>query len=144
LQLYELCRENQRPKLTITTLAPALALALAPLNVCTTQQRQVAGGDDGYESVEVKGFLNSIRNFVAHVIDTTYQVVDVSLVSSMLGGLAGAELAAFAAARGWKMEAGDKVFVAKQEEMVQSKNIIETIGFGALVPLMASANRPSR
>ena len=67
---------------------------------------------------------------VAHVIDTTYQEADATLIGSMLGGLEGAELEAFAKHRGWEVrDGGKKFFVAQQEELVQSKNIIETINF---------------
>ena len=75
----------------------------------------------------------------------TYQEADVELVSGMLGGLKGTDLAAFSTARGWTMgDDSKKIFIAKQEEMVQSKNIIETIAFGSLAPLMAHANISSR
>eukprot|EP00729_Bicosta_minor_P016991 gene16991-31989_t len=103
------------------------------------------GAEATYNDVEVAGFLDSIRNFVGHVIDMTYQEADVELVSAMLGGLKGSELVSFAGAHGWTMgEGGKKIFIAKQEEMVQSKNIIETLAFGSLAPLMAHANIASR
>lgn len=93
-----------------------------------------------HEDVEIKGFVESVRSFVAHVIDTTYQEADATLIGSMLGGLEGAELEAFAKHRGWEVrDGGKKFFVAQQEELVQSKNIIETINFQSLIPLMAAS-----
>ena len=72
-----------------------------------------------------------------------YQEVDLALVGKMLGGLDGAALAAFAAARGWRVE-GVQVFVTKQDELVQSKNIVESLNFASLAPLMAFANTTAR
>lgn len=87
--------------------------------------------------VRTAGFIESIRNFVAHVIDTTYQVADASLIGTMLGGLTGTELEAFAAKRGWKPQDGGKFFIASQQSLVQSKNIMETLSFSSLIPVMA-------
>lgn len=66
---------------------------------------------------------------IAHVITCTYQVVDSKVVTTMLGGLQGAELSAFCEAHGWRVAADGKIFVAHQEEIVKSKNIVESMRF---------------
>eukprot|EP00037_Helgoeca_nana_P006282 m.57988 g.57988 ORF g.57988 m.57988 type:complete len:237 (-) comp17161_c0_seq1:1480-2190(-) len=101
-------------------------------------------GEDGtheHVAVEIVGWVDSIRQYVAHVIMATYQVVDVKVASSMLGGLKGAELKAFVEKLGWQMAEGDKIFVAHQEERVKSKNIVESIRFDSLVPIMAKMSQ---
>lgn len=63
-------------------------------------------GPDGsptHVPVEIVGWVDSIRQYIAHVITATYQVVDVKVASAMLGGLAGAELKAFAEKQGWQV-----------------------------------------
>ena len=87
--------------------------------------------------VPVVGFVESIREFAAHIISGTYQVVDLSIISGMLGGLAGAELAAFAEKRGWKIE-GDKAQVGKHDDSVVSKKIVEGVSFDQLIPIMSA------
>eukprot|EP00035_Acanthoeca_spectabilis_P020343 m.432416 g.432416 ORF g.432416 m.432416 type:complete len:237 (+) comp17431_c0_seq1:74-784(+) len=101
-------------------------------------------GPDGsptHVPVEIVGWVDSIRQYIAHVITATYQVVDVKVASAMLGGLAGAELKAFAEKQGWQMAEGNKIFVAHQEERVKSKSIVESIRFESLVPIMAKMSQ---
>ena len=89
----------------------------------------VKQGEGEYEKVEIVGFENRVREFISHVINCTYQVVDSTVISKMLGGLAGADLNKFCESKGWKVAEGGKVFVAPQEEVVKSKNIVESIRF---------------
>eukprot|EP00038_Savillea_parva_P006479 m.164050 g.164050 ORF g.164050 m.164050 type:complete len:237 (-) comp12371_c0_seq1:153-863(-) len=95
-------------------------------------------GTHSHVPVQINGWVDSIRSYIAHVIEATYQVVDVKVATSMLGGLTGAELKAFAEKQGWQMAEGDKIFVVHQEERVKSKNIVESIRFDSLVPIMAT------
>ena len=89
------------------TLAKHRADELTILALFRTTRLQVrVDGPDGthkHEAVEIKGWVSSIRKYVAHVITATYQVIDMKTASAMLGGLAGAELAAFAAEQGWQV-----------------------------------------
>jgi len=79
--------------------------SLACLWTLRCSQVRVDGPDGAHkhEAVEIKGWVSSIHKYVAHVITATYQVIDVKTASTMLGGLAGAELAAFAAEQGWQV-----------------------------------------
>eukprot|EP00911_Craspedida_sp_UC1_P002963 UC1_evm1s2161 len=111
------------------------------------------GGDEGAAETEatedgdakhktttqVAKFKESIRTYVAHVINITYQRVEKRLITEMTGGVAGEELEAFIATQGWTSEDADTVFVAKQEDTVTSKEITEDIQFKSLVPLIASS-----
>eukprot|EP00039_Didymoeca_costata_P018276 m.332848 g.332848 ORF g.332848 m.332848 type:complete len:248 (+) comp17016_c0_seq1:93-836(+) len=110
------------------------------LNAKVRVQRSTEENDFEHQDVEIKGFTDSIRSFVAHVINHTYQVVDAELLSKMLGGLKGEELKSFAEKQNWKLDGKGKVFVASQEDIVQSKSIMETLNFQSLIPLMAASN----
>eukprot|EP00040_Diaphanoeca_grandis_P001841 m.19731 g.19731 ORF g.19731 m.19731 type:complete len:236 (-) comp12592_c0_seq1:385-1092(-) len=103
--------------------------------------RSYTEAEENYD-VKIVGFEHRIREFIAHVISCTYQVVDAKVVSKMLGGLNDALLAKFCEAHGWKMAEGGKIFVAHQEEIVKSKNIVESIRFDSLVPIMVAQNKP--
>lgn len=90
--------------------------------------------DDGEEkfehvSVNIKGFVESIRKFIAHIVSTTYQVVDCAVVSTMLGNVNDVDLASYAESNGWKLDDAGKIFVGHQEDIVKSKNITESLQF---------------
>lgn len=97
------------------------------------------GADGEYEKVEIVGFEDRVRDFIAHVISCTYQVVESSVISKMLS-LSGANLNKFCESKWWKVAEGGKVFVAPQEEVVKSKNIVESIRFDSLAPIMVALN----
>lgn len=102
---------------------------------------KVKTGPDGeHENVEIAGFKDRVRHFIAHVISCTYQVVESSVISKMLGGLSGDDLNSFCESKNWKVAEGGKVFVAPQEEVVKSKNIVESIRFDSLAPIMVALN----
>jgi len=102
--------------------------------------RNYDADNDGMDEVTIVGFEQRVREFIAHVISSTYQVVEAKVIASMLGGLNDALLAKFCEAHGWKMVEGGKIFVAHQEEIVKSKNIVESIRFDSLVPIMTAQN----
>lgn len=93
---------------------------------------------DQHVPVEIKGFTESIREYVAYVIKITYQVISTKIASDMLG-ISGAELQEFAGKKGWKIQADDTIFIAHQDDIVKSKNIVESIHFENLASLMAAS-----
>lgn len=99
--------------------------------------------EEQYTDVKIEGFESRIRQFAAHVIQCTYQVVKTDVVTKMLGGLTGSLLRTFCESHGWKLQ-GDEIYVAPQEDIVKSKNIVESIRFDNLVPIMVAQNKPQQ
>eukprot|EP00045_Choanoeca_perplexa_P011251 m.118464 g.118464 ORF g.118464 m.118464 type:complete len:240 (+) comp15564_c0_seq1:2901-3620(+) len=98
--------------------------------------------DDGsarYESAEMAGFAENVRNYAAHVIQLTYQEASSETIKPMMGGIDDAALVAFAAEHEWQKLENDKWMVGNKEDVIRSKDIVEKIEFDALVPLMAAA-----
>ncbi|CAD7080081.1 unnamed protein product [Hermetia illucens] len=85
----------------------------------------------------IVGFYDSIRKFVCHVVGITFQTVEKSLLSKLLGGLDDGTLNQWIKRSGWKVQ-GHMVFVASQDENIKTKNITEKIEFDTLAGLMAS------
>ncbi|UYV64058.1 EIF3K [Cordylochernes scorpioides] len=89
---------------------------------------------------EVAEFEESIRKYVCHVINNTYQNVDRKFLCQQLG-LRGPEercLQYYMAEYGWKLSSDDYVFIANQEESIKTKNITEKIDFENVAPILAS------
>ncbi|KAK2561473.1 Eukaryotic translation initiation factor 3 subunit K [Acropora cervicornis] len=82
----------------------------------------------------IVGFHDAIRKCelkydVSYVIGITYQTIDKSLMSDLLGGLQGDELDEWIKAQGWTIQEDGKVFICNQEAHIKSKNIAEKIDF---------------
>ncbi|KAK3730261.1 hypothetical protein QZH41_019086 [Actinostola sp. cb2023] len=78
---------------------------------------------------EVKGFHEAIRRYVSYVIEITYQTIEISLATDLLGGLQGSVLEEWIKARGWTTDNNGYIFVANQDAHVKSRNIAEKIDF---------------
>ena len=52
---------------------------------------------------------------------------------------AATELQQYATKKGWQMQADGSIFVAHQDDIVKSKNIVESIQFESLSSLMAAS-----
>ncbi|XP_015757175.1 PREDICTED: eukaryotic translation initiation factor 3 subunit K-like, partial [Acropora digitifera] len=76
---------------------------------------------------------------VSYVIGITYQTIDKSLMSDLLGGLQGDELDEWIKAQGWTIQEDGKVFICNQEAHIKSKNIAEKIDFECVAEIIASA-----
>jgi len=84
----------------------------------------------------LSGFDDSIRKFVCHVINITYQTIDKSVLKELLGGISDAELKSWVAKNGWKEQPNSVVFITNQEENVKTKNITEKITFDTVAVAM--------
>jgi len=84
---------------------------------------------------EIKGFDDSIRKFVCHVVNITYQSLDKIILKDLLGNITEAELKSWMAKYGWKEE-HDTVYIANQEDLIKTKNITEKITFETVSVVM--------
>jgi len=76
----------------------------------------------------ITGFDDSIRKFVCHVVNITYQSIDKSLLKDFFGNITDADLKSWMAKNGWKEDHGT-VYIANQEDIIKTKNITENITF---------------
>lgn len=84
----------------------------------------------------IQGFHDSIRKFVCHVVNITFQTIRRDLLKEMLGGIEDSLVDKWMKQYGWKRE-GNLVIVASQDEKIKTKNITEKIEFDNLGGLMA-------
>ncbi|KNC22957.1 hypothetical protein FF38_13756 [Lucilia cuprina] len=84
----------------------------------------------------IQGFHDSIRKFVCHVVNITFQTIKKDLLKEMLGGIEDATLDKWMKQYGWKRD-GNLVIVASQDEKIKTKNITEKIEFDNVGGLMA-------
>jgi len=85
----------------------------------------------------INGFHDSIRKFVCHVVDTTFQTISKALLKELLGGVEDSTLEQWMKKYGWKTQAPDLILIALQDEKIKTKNITEKIEFENLGGVMA-------
>ncbi|XP_067120890.1 eukaryotic translation initiation factor 3 subunit K [Centruroides vittatus] len=86
----------------------------------------------------INGFEDSIRKFICHIINITYQRVSKSELAVLLGNVEESQLATWMSKYGWKDIGDGMVFVANQEENIKTKNIAEKIDFESTAAIMSS------
>uniref|UniRef100_A0A069DPL7 Eukaryotic translation initiation factor 3 subunit K n=2 Tax=Panstrongylus TaxID=65342 RepID=A0A069DPL7_9HEMI len=84
------------------------------------------------------GFQDSIRKFVCHVVGITFQTIQRSLLSQLLGGVDDHTLKHWVQKYGWKEIANNMIFIANQDENIKTKNITEKIDFDSVAGIMAT------
>lgn len=106
--------------------------------------------------IAVQGFEDSIRKFVAHVVNITFQTIEVPVLKELMGNLSGndkQQLSQFCMLNlllpteqalkqwivkcGWKDLGNGKIFITSQEDLVKTKNITEKIEFENVAGIMA-------
>nr|QBH73280.1 eukaryotic translation initiation factor 3 subunit K [Isotomurus palustris] len=85
---------------------------------------------------QISGFDDSVRKFICHVVNITYQTVDKTALKELLGGITDADLRSWIAKNSWKEEPNNMVFISNQEEHVKTKNITEKITFDTVSVVM--------
>uniref|UniRef100_A0A1B6EA03 Eukaryotic translation initiation factor 3 subunit K n=1 Tax=Clastoptera arizonana TaxID=38151 RepID=A0A1B6EA03_9HEMI len=85
----------------------------------------------------IKGFHDSIRKFVCHIVGITYQTIQKSLLAEMLGSVDDQTLRFWVQKYGWKEVANDMIFIANQDDIIKTKNISEKIDFESVASIMA-------
>jgi len=86
----------------------------------------------------ITGFENSIRKFICHVIQITYQTIEKSTLISLLGNLADNQLQQWMTQNGWKEDENGFVFVTNQDENIKTKNITEKIDLENVAQVITS------
>lgn len=66
---------------------------------------------------------------ICHVVNITYQQIDRTFLSDLLGSLTEMELQYWIKEMNWKEMQDGYIFISNQEENVKTKNITEKIGF---------------
>ncbi|XP_054723887.1 eukaryotic translation initiation factor 3 subunit K-like [Uloborus diversus] len=84
----------------------------------------------------ITGFEDSIRKFICHVVNITYQSIGKSTLSDFLGGLSEYQLTNWMQKYGWK-DLGSLVVINNQEENIKTKNITEKIDFDSVAAIMS-------
>jgi translation initiation factor 3 subunit K len=84
---------------------------------------------------QIAGFDDSIRKFVCHVVNITYQSIDKAILKDLLGNITDAELKSWMAKNGWKEDHGT-IYIANQEDIIKTKNITEKITFDTVSVVM--------
>ncbi|XP_066934927.1 eukaryotic translation initiation factor 3 subunit K-like [Clytia hemisphaerica] len=88
----------------------------------------------------IKGFKESIKSFIASVLNITYQNIDKNLLKEILGGIEDEDLAEFCKDNDWKID-GEFVSIRNQDAHVKSKNISEKITFENVSPIIKTCTR---
>jgi len=86
----------------------------------------------------IKGFSDSIRRFIASVVQVTYANISKNYLVELLGGVTEVELGSYAESMGWRVDA-DSVFISNQEALIKSKNINEKLAFNDVSMIMRSS-----
>ncbi len=87
----------------------------------------------------IKGFEDSIRKFICHVVAITYQTIHKSVLAELLGNVHEAQVQQWINKYGWRESMNGDVFVTNQEDSVKTKNITEKITFDSVAGIMATA-----
>nr|CAG4650426.1 EOG090X0BWZ [Sida crystallina] len=87
--------------------------------------------------VGLTGFEDSIRKFISHVINTTYQTIEVPVLKEVLGNINDQVLKQWITKNSWKDIGNGCVFVTSQDDLVKTKNIMEKVEFENVAGIMA-------
>lgn len=87
----------------------------------------------------IKGFCDSIRGYVCHVVNITYQKTGKENLVSLLGLESEKDLSEWMKKKKWRETTPPSPFliVANQEELIKSKNITEKLEFETVAPVLA-------
>uniref|UniRef100_A0A915JNY4 Eukaryotic translation initiation factor 3 subunit K n=1 Tax=Romanomermis culicivorax TaxID=13658 RepID=A0A915JNY4_ROMCU len=87
----------------------------------------------------IEGFVESIRDFICHVINITYQNISFQMLKLLLGGLSDEEVLQICLVQNWQVaKNGDMVHVYNHEATVKSRNIEEKIDFSNVQDILRS------
>ncbi|XP_003389296.1 PREDICTED: eukaryotic translation initiation factor 3 subunit K-like [Amphimedon queenslandica] len=86
---------------------------------------------------KVVGFKDAVKNYIAELVNITYQTIPVPQLSSYLGNMPEKELEQFAVSNGWKINDG-VVFIRGQEELIKPKRILAKIDFESVSNIISS------
>nr|CAG4638688.1 EOG090X0BWZ [Cyclestheria hislopi] len=85
----------------------------------------------------ITGFEDSVRKFVSHVVNITFQTIEGTTLKELLGNVDDQVLKQWITKNGWKDEGDGSVFITSQEDLVKTKNITEKVEFENVAGIMA-------
>uniref|UniRef100_A0A8R1DUM1 Eukaryotic translation initiation factor 3 subunit K n=1 Tax=Caenorhabditis japonica TaxID=281687 RepID=A0A8R1DUM1_CAEJA len=89
------------------------------------------------------GFEDAVKQYVCRVINVTFQNIEKTLLSRLLGGASDKEVTALAKKFGWEAkENGAVFFVANHDATIKTRNIDEKIQFTHVADLLTSVQTP--
>ncbi|VDP08984.1 unnamed protein product [Soboliphyme baturini] len=89
---------------------------------------------------EIRGFEDSIRDFICHVINITYQNIDYNLLKELLGKIDDEQVTTYINKNNWEVKSDSVVFITNHMATIRSRNIEEKIDpSGILETLRAAA-----
>ncbi|KFM76719.1 Eukaryotic translation initiation factor 3 subunit K, partial [Stegodyphus mimosarum] len=87
--------------------------------------------------INITGFEDSIRKFICHVVNITYQHIVKDHLSTFLGDLPDYDLKLWMNKYGWKEVGNNLILINNQEENIKTKNITEKIDFDSVAAIMS-------
>ncbi|XP_071833865.1 eukaryotic translation initiation factor 3 subunit K-like [Apostichopus japonicus] len=114
--------QQEEPILTILHIAKLLEM-------CKFREFWAEVDEKSILFLDLKDFNDSIRKYICHVVNITYQQIDRTFLSDLLGSLTEMELECWIKEMNWKEMPDGQIFINNQEENVKTKNITEKIGF---------------
>ncbi|CAG7838286.1 unnamed protein product [Allacma fusca] len=106
------------------------------LELCQFKKFWQEKAQDNTLITQISGFDDSIRKFICHVVNITYQTIDRGVLKELLGSIPDAELRSWIAKNSWKEEPNGMIFIQSQEDLVKTKNITEKITFDTVSVVM--------
>ena len=87
---------------------------------------------------KVTKFSLSLRKYVCHVVNITYQNIEKEELRELLGGVETPSLHQWIARCTWRDNGDGSLFIQNQDTNVKTKEIVEKISFENVAPVLAS------
>ncbi|KAL4238883.1 Eukaryotic translation initiation factor 3 subunit K [Mactra antiquata] len=129
--LIDTVRQAEEPVFNVMKLADML-------ETCRFQDFWITLQKEPDVTMGVKGFEDSIRKFVCHVVGTTYQTIPFEHLTELLGGIPDSQVKSWINKYGWQLGSDGNVYITNQEDNIKTKNITEKITFDSVAAIMAS------
>lgn len=129
--LIDAVRQEEVPVLRVMNLANLLEM-------CNFQRFWETMKEEPDLTMGVKGFEDSIRKFVCHVVGATYQTIPMDVLTELLGGIPETQVMQWINKYGWSLLEDGTVYIANQEDNIKTKNITEKITFESVAAIMAT------
>lgn len=129
--LIDTVRQTEEPVLSVMRLADML-------ETCKFQEFWITLEKEPDLTMGVKGFEDSVRKFVCHVVGATYQTIPFEHLTELLGGIQDNQVRQWISKYGWQLRNDGSVFITNQEDNIKTKNITEKITFDSVAGIMAS------
>lgn len=129
--LIDTVRQTEDPVANVMKLADSL-------ETCRFQDFWISLKTEPDLTMSVKGFEDSIRKFVCHVVSATYQSIPIDHLTELLGGIPDSQVKQWINKYGWQQGNNGDIFITNQEENIKTKNITEKITFDSVAAIMST------